>query len=113
MQTLEEKKALLQRAMDEGLEVAQDYEEEIYYIHPVTWHKGILVCHGYNEYSGMDLEELRDSTFSIIEPRITADDLCEAIEKQEAYRRSQRLYCEDDTALWALTKRYREQEAGE
>ena len=106
MQTLEEKKAILQRAMDEGLNVRiKDYCSE-YVVRALSESYAILWVPDREAPTRLD-----EHTFEIVKPRITAEDLCEAIEKQEAYRRSQRLYCEDDTALWALTKRYREQES--
>lgn len=111
MQTLEEKKALLQMAMDD--------KKHVYHEQGRTTAQVIAIGNDYVFLRKIRLSGNKEEfiarldccDFRIVEPRITPEDLCEAVEKQEAYRRSQRLYCEEDLLLWNLTKRYREQES--
>lgn len=115
MQTLEEKRALLQRAMDEKLTVIQEYDGNEYPIEPLMWHEESLVYLSVYSYEGMEEDEINGSTFRIVEPRIKAEDLCAAIESLKIHwDRDDRLHGISgyETAT-SLAKRYREQEAGE
>lgn len=79
MQTLEEKKALLQRAMDDGLEVIINGGNAVTvlaveYTAEAGWEAAVK-----SSKSGIHVTSLSQSGLRIIEPPVTADDLCEAI----------------------------------
>ena len=109
MQTLEEKKALLQRAMDEGLEVRVDDR-----------FTAKVLCVGNIDVFlrfDTDVEEsysMNHFDYHIVEPRVTPEDLCEAIEVLDKYfpegRMGGKILSPVKEAL-NLAKRYREQEA--
>ena len=129
MQTLEEKKALLQRAMDEGL-VVNTCSEQLNWNSDDFWN-GRVVSVG---VQGVEIEWLEvmpmtvkyivysGNLFRIVEPRITAEDLCEAIESLTMHpvfsgqttTVTRLKYAQRDIdSVKELAKRYREQNASE
>ena len=117
MQTLEEKKALLQRAMDEGLEVEINQgiprqviairECDAWGLEATTWESG----------GGFGYFVVECKHIEIVEHRVTAEDLCKAIEAITTH-----VTVGQDTRGWwsksmqravDLAAKYREQEAND